>query len=211
MVVAPSDDSARTIDPNEYNDDDSTTDDGPQLYAIGAEVMLTANLWTEAGLVNGSCGVVDDILKPDDDRTARVVMVNFPGYRGPSLSPSRPNVIPITQIRATNRNGLPLTLAWAITIHKSQGMTLDRVTVDLGRSEFASGLTFVALSRAKTFNGLRVEPFDFSRFQRIQHGRHVDARRDEFDRLRRLAHSNAQHDRADSSLPLTSSQRALPP
>jgi hypothetical protein len=90
-------------------------------------------------------------------------------------------------------------------------MTLDRVTVDLGRSEFASGLTFVALSRAKTFNGLRVEPFDFSRFQRIQHGRHVDARRDEFDRLRRLAHSNAQHDRADSSLPLTSSQRALPP
>ena len=210
MVVAPSDDSARTIDPNEYNDDDSTTDDGPQLYAIGAEVMLTANLWTEAGLVNGSCGVVDDILKPDDDRTARVVMVNFPGYRGPSLSPSRPNVIPITQIRATNRNGLPLTLAWAITIHKSQGMTLDRVTVDLGRSEFASGLTFVALSRAKTFNGLRVEPFDFSRFQRIQHGRHVDARRDEFDRLRRLAHSNAQHDPADSSLPSTSSQRALP-
>ena len=189
MSVPPSDDGARNVDLNDYNDDDSFTNDGPQLYAIGAEVMLTANLWTEAGLVNGSCGVVDDIIKPEDDRIARVVMVNFPGYRGPSLSPSRPNVVPVTQIRATNSNGFPLSLAWAITIHKSQGMTLDRVTVDLGRNEFASGLTFVALSRARTFGGLRVEPFDFSRFKRIERGRHVEARHDEFDRLRRLAHN----------------------
>ena len=82
---------------------------------------------------------------------------------------------------------MPLTLAWAVTIHKSQGMTLDHVTVDLGNTEFASGLTFVALSRAKTFNGLRVELFDFNRFQRIEKGRHVAARQHEFQRLRGLA------------------------
>ena len=162
---------------------------GRQLYAVGAEVMLTANLWTEAGLVNGSCGIVDDILKPTDSRAARIIMVNFPDYRGPPLSPSRPNVVPITQVRADNHKGMPLTLAWAVTIHKSQGMTLDRVTVDLGISEFASGLTFVALSRARSFTGLRIEPFDFSRFQRIENGRHVAARRAEFLRLRLLAAS----------------------
>ena len=189
MSVPPSDDGARNVDPNNYNNNDSFTNDRPQLYAIGAEVMLTANLWTEAGLINGSCGVVDDIIKPEDDRVAQVVMVNFPGYRGPSLSPSCPNVIPVTQICATNSNGFPLSLAWAITIHKSQGMTLDCVTVDLGRNEFASGLTFIALSRARTFGGLRVEPFDFSRFKRIERGRHVKARHDEFERLCRLAHN----------------------
>ena len=165
---------------------------GAQLFAVGAEVMLTANLWTEAGLVNGSCGTIDDIIKPPDNRSARVLMVNFPGYHGPPLSPSRPNVVPITQVRADNHKGIPLSLAWAVTIHKSQGMTLDQVTVDLGNSEFASGLTFVALSRAKSFAGLRVEPFDFNRFQRIETGRHVAGRRDEFCRLRLLAASTAQ-------------------
>ena len=196
MSVPPSGDGARNIDPNDYNDDDSFTNDddsftnnGPQLYAIGAEVMLTANLWTEAGLVNGSCGIIDNIIKPEDDRIAHIVMVNFLGYRGPSLSPSRLNVVPVTQIRTTNSNRFPLSLAWAITIHKSQGMTLDRITVDLGCNKFASGLTFVALSHMRTFGGLRVEPFDFSRFKRIERGRHVEARHDEFECLHRLAHN----------------------
>ena len=64
-------------------------------------------------VVNGSCGVIEDIMKPDNDCDVRFVVVDFPNYRGPSLSPSRPNVVPITQIRATNRNGLSLTLACA--------------------------------------------------------------------------------------------------
>ena len=189
MSVPPSDDGTRNVDPNDYNDNDSFTNDRPQLYAIGAKVMLTANLWTEAGLVNGSCSVVDDIIKPEDDSVARIVMVNFPGYRRLSLSPSRLNVVPVTQISTTNSNGFPLSLAWAITIHKSQGMMLYRVTVDLGCNEFASGLTFVALSRMRTFGSLRVEQFDFSCFKRIERGRHVEVRHDKFERLRCLAHN----------------------
>ncbi|KAF8485255.1 hypothetical protein DFH94DRAFT_619233, partial [Russula ochroleuca] len=55
---------------------------------------------------------------------------------------------------------MPLTLSWAVTIHKSQGMSLDRVTVDLGCNEFASGLTFVALSQSKTFRGLCILLFN---------------------------------------------------
>ena len=170
--------------------------DGPQMYAVGAEVMLMVNLWTEAGLVNGACGKVVGILKPEDGRDARIIMVEFPGYHGPALSPGQPFVVPITQIRTGKSSGIPLTLAWAITIHKAQGMTIERVTIDLGHKEFASGLTFIALSRAKSFYGLRIRPFDLDCYQSIGNGKHVEARREEFCRLHRIAAATAASSRA---------------
>jgi tetratricopeptide (TPR) repeat protein len=58
----------------------------------------------------------------------------------------------------------PLKLAWAITIHKSQGLTFDRVVIDFGGGTFASGQAYVALSRATTFEGLflkqKIKPSD---------------------------------------------------
>ncbi len=49
---------------------------------------------------------------------------------------------------------LPMKLAWAVTIHKSQGKTFDRVVIDFGRGTFAEGQAYVALSRCRTLEGI---------------------------------------------------------
>ncbi len=94
-----------------------------------------------------------------------------PGWNG--IDPSWAPVTPVTA-RWDTRSGkslartqLPLTLAWAITIHKSQGLTLEKVVVDLGHADFSSGLSFVASSQVKTLGGLAFRTqFSLTRLQR---------------------------------------------
>eukprot|EP00919_Chromeraceae_sp_WS-2016_P024963 GHVR01059051.1.p1 GENE.GHVR01059051.1~~GHVR01059051.1.p1 ORF type:complete len:150 (+),score=12.53 GHVR01059051.1:1897-2346(+) len=79
-----------------------------------------------------------------------------------------------------SRMQIPLTLAFAITIHKCQGMTLEQVVLDNGEKEWAAGLSFVALSRCTSLEGLVLWPknintLNFGRWQKIGGGRQISA------------------------------------
>jgi ATP-dependent DNA helicase PIF1 len=58
---------------------------------------------------------------------------------------------------------IPLILAWAVTIHKSQGATLDHAEIDIGSNIFECGQTYVALSRVMSLDGLYLKSFDPSK------------------------------------------------
>ncbi|XP_042660056.1 ATP-dependent DNA helicase PIF1 isoform X1 [Tyto alba] len=121
---------------------------------LGAQVMLAKNLDVSQGLVNGARGVVVGFESEQKGLpkvrflcgvTQAIKMEKwvFKGLSGVHLS----------------RQQLPLKLAWAISIHKSQGMSLDCVEISLSRV-FESGQAYVALSRARSLAGLRVLDFD---------------------------------------------------
>jgi ATP-dependent DNA helicase PIF1 len=167
------------------------------LLTKGCRVMLTSNLWTEAGLVNGSMGIVQDILFEDQGPPAlpTAVFVNFEKYNGPTIKDHDGNeVVPIVAIKRSwegksgtcSRLQIPLCLAWAITVHKSQGLTLKKSKIDIGDKEFAAGLTFVALSRARSLNDILLKPFNFDRLQRIKNCKRLQERMEEEERLRSL-------------------------
>ena len=171
------------------------------LLARGARVMLTTNLWVDAGLVNGCVGTVKDIVYSADKRPPALpefVVCQFPGYRGPAYG-AEANTVPITPVQRTwlheNRThariNLPLTLAWAITIHKSQGLTLEKAVVDIGQSERSAGLSFVALSRVRSSGDLRLIYFTRDRLTKIAANKNVDKRKKMDAQLRRMAvHQN---------------------
>jgi ATP-dependent exoDNAse (exonuclease V) alpha subunit len=150
---------------------------------VGAKVMLTENLWVEQGLVNGSIGYVRAIIFKDGERPPsmpKVVLVDFPDYKGRRMPG---NVFPITSRtfhwdhkgKNCTRIQIPLTVAGAITVHRSQSLTVDCVVVDVGPKEICGGLTYVALSRVKNLKDLCIYPINkFRLLQIIARGRHSE-------------------------------------
>jgi hypothetical protein len=177
----------------------ASTDEAGNLQAsfalsINAKVMLLENLWTTQGLVNGRMGYVRDIfwgrhvVNPRKEPPT-VLLIYFPGYNGPCYKEvNGEKLVPIFRSRrdfshgskACTRTQFPLVLAYAITVHKSQGISLDQAVLNITDKEFAPGLTYVAVSRVRSLDGLLFEQsFDFSRFKprksTIKQMRHEDA------------------------------------
>jgi ATP-dependent DNA helicase PIF1 len=118
----------------------------PQILElkIGAEVMFVANNFAE-GYVNGSRGRVIEFENS-------LPLVELMNGRKISVEPHGWSLNEDGRVRAEVAQ-LPLRLAWAITIHKSQGMSLDAAEIDLGRA-FTPGMGYVALSRVRSLDGL---------------------------------------------------------
>ena len=124
------------------------------LLKKGAQIMLLRND-KEKRWVNGTLGYIDSI---DDEE----ITVNIDG-KIHSVPKETWNKIQYVLNEETNTldekvvssfTQFPLKLAWAITIHKSQGQTYNTVAIDMGYGAFAHGQTYVALSRCKTLEGI---------------------------------------------------------
>merc|ERR1719229_909617 len=120
--------------------------------------MLLKN--TTETLVNGSRGVVVKFVEvtPDKPGGDRLPVVRFLSGEEQVVE-WQEDKKEVAKGRVFVRKQVPLRLSWAITIHKSQGMSIDFLEVDL-RNVFEPGQAYVALSRARTFEGLRVVAFD---------------------------------------------------
>ncbi|WP_237160476.1 DEAD/DEAH box helicase [Mycolicibacter engbaekii] len=126
-------------------------------FKIGAQVMMLNN--DQAGRwVNGSIGRVVGV---GYDRSGVLVEVEFPDGQIAEVAPFTWEATrPVVDGAALRRDvvgtytQLPFALAWAITIHKSQGQTLQRLVVDLSGGMFSTGQLYVALSRCTSLSGL---------------------------------------------------------
>lgn len=170
-------DPARTFTARVTGDTDGfekPTEETLQL-AVGAQVMLLTNDPLDRW-VNGTLGRITAIGADADGPVVTVLLrdgrtehvrehtweITRPGVEGGAL---------VHRVVGTFTQ-LPMKLAWAITIHKSQGQTLDRVVVDLTGGTFANGQLYVALSRCRSLEGLvlkrEVLPRDLKTDQRVR-------------------------------------------
>ena len=121
--------------------------------AVGARVMLRRNIDTKQGLVNGAIGTVRSV-------SSHKLIIKFDHMDDPC---------PIEMVRGkfllqksffVYRKQFPVTVAYAVTIHKCQGLSLDCAIVDLSDNVFCAGMAYVAMSRVRTLEGLHLTAFD---------------------------------------------------
>ena len=123
---------------------------------VGAQVMLITNLDVEGGLVNGSRGVIKRFTETElpivEFRNGIVMTIDLATWMTEEFP-----FVGMAQI--------PLRIAYAITIHKSQGATLDCALVDVGKDTFEYGQAYVALSRVRSLDGLYIWGLDITRIK----------------------------------------------
>lgn len=126
---------------------------------IGSQVMCIVNIQSDTGIevCNGSQGIVTDFC--EFTLCPRVKFNN--GLERVMVR----HVWASDKIPGIGVSQVPLILAWALTIHKSQGATMDAAEIDVGSGIFECGQTYVALSRVKSLDGLYLTSFDAKRIR----------------------------------------------
>lgn len=153
------------VEKKEHKDSFSFVDD--LKLKVGAQVMCLINMDPELGIVNGSRGVVTHIHSKEhpqeyrDDEDVGVeeyVEVRFlTGYTHRFTREKQEATSQVGEVVAS-KTQYPFKLSWALTIHKSQGATIDLLDVDLAGC-FAPGQAYVAISRGTSLDTLRVRNF----------------------------------------------------
>jgi ATP-dependent DNA helicase PIF1 len=160
----------------------------------GAAVMFVKNNF-EKGYVNGTLGTVSGF---NEDGFPVITLRNGNEITAePATWSVEENGNTLAQIKQT-----PIRLAWAITVHKSQGMTLDAAQVDLTRS-FVKGMGYVALSRVRSLEGLRVLGFNNMALK-------VDEETLAFDQELKKLSEEALHELKTSPGPIIKDEDSLP-
>ena len=122
---------------------------------VGAQIMFLNNDSTRRW-VNGTIGKIIEFDEISESLTVELTDGNIVDVEPHNWDISK-YVLDGTRLKRETIGTFiqyPLRLAWAITIHKSQGKTFDKVIIDLGRGSFAHGQTYVALSRCRTLEGI---------------------------------------------------------
>ncbi|KAK1912952.1 hypothetical protein P3342_004888 [Pyrenophora teres f. teres] len=167
----------------------ASTDEAGNLHtvmpmSINARIMLRDNHWIERRLFNGSMATVRDMVWPVgadcDVDPPFALLVDFDEYnqeapyvlKNPETGRS---LVPIFRVKrdwvrstvACTRTQFPITIAYAITVHKSQDLSVATAVLNPGKKQdFSPGLTYVAVSRVRTLDGLLIEePFDLKRLK----------------------------------------------
>lgn len=160
---------------------------GKLLLKIGARVLVTTNIDVADGITNGVFGTVQELItntvrnkEGQQSEEVQCVLVKFDservGVAAKLKSPFRsnyPEAVPIKKKQVNfpfkgvntvyvTRKNFPLSLAWAVTIHKVQGMTMDEIVVDMtpGKGRYDNGQAYVALSRVRTYENLHIINYD---------------------------------------------------
>lgn len=126
---------------------------------VGAQVMCIINIQSDTGMevCNGSQGIVTGFCE--------ITGCPYVKFNNGIQRIMGRNVWTSEKIPGIGVSQVPLILAWALTIHKSQGATMDAAEIDVGSDIFECGQTYVALSRVKSLEGLYLTSFDASRIR----------------------------------------------
>jgi hypothetical protein len=165
-------------------------------FCVGDQVVVTANVDQDNGIVNGTRGVIEDLdcdcvtIKKTNGKILKIRYFK-------TLNPDFPDI-----------KIMPLKLAYALSIHKSQGMTLDAVEVDIGPKIFAAGQAYTALSRAQNLESVKVksiaqksfiiDPEVLKFYKNIEKG--IENKKYIYEKLNLLIYNISNHIQLDKSL-----------